>query len=275
MDSLLFIFALLLQSTEPPTLAAPATLPSHIDATSMPTSSPTADDSSAVPQAWVKQWLTQLANRDPIQREAAMEQLMGLKKAELPQLKAAIRDAGSDLSPTQQLAIHDVVIQVFLAAETYPLDPGESGFLGVSLRSFKEDKINKAPVAGKDAGLGVMIYNRLPGFVANRRLRDGDVVVGISESRIPITDTNAFQHAIVDFHAGQMIHLQIQRSGRRIVVPIVLDHRPLISKTSTDPTDPFEDLLKDRYQSGLDAETFWDTEFAPLFPQPAAAEATD
>ena len=111
--------------------------------------------------------IVQLGSDNPQLRQEAMGRLMGLKKQDLPAVRAAAL-AQSPLLPGQIAALHEAVIQIFLAAEGYRVDadcPG--GFLGLRW------SIVQPPQSSE----GVVVEERIPGFSAYRLLQSGDVIV--------------------------------------------------------------------------------------------------
>ncbi len=104
-----------------------------------------------------RQWITQLADADPEVRATASQNLMGLTRNDLPELRQDVLSL-QPLLPVQADALHDIVRQVYLSSEPYPPLPRE-GFLGVS---YEATRIGDTP--------GLLVAQRIPGFEGFRIL---------------------------------------------------------------------------------------------------------
>src|SRR4051794_30572943 len=86
--------------------AQPATAPSTQAAIELSPNSP------------VRAWFAELASPDAVVRDKAQTQLMGMSREELWGLRSLIQRT-RPLAPSQVAALHDIVIQVVLANESY------------------------------------------------------------------------------------------------------------------------------------------------------------
>ncbi|HEY1921869.1 MAG TPA: hypothetical protein VGG44_03805, partial [Tepidisphaeraceae bacterium] len=168
------------------------------------TDNPPATTQSATPsQHDLQQWVTQLGSDDPQTRRTALGNLMALNKSDLPALRdAAI--AEHSLLPQQIAAIHQAVTQVFLSAQPFEFasDPRlDYGFLGIQMMS-------DAPSQPPD---GVLVWSRIPGFVAYRMLQQGDIIVKIiRQPALPDIDMHRFDQfaqIVGQMHAGDILRL--------------------------------------------------------------------
>lgn len=167
-------------------------------------------------QPQLKRWFDDLADRDPDVRERARFELMGLPRSALPELLAIVK-VSRPLRPSQISELHDIVTHVYLASEPYDTLPG--GFLGVSWPN------GMAEVWEEPAGL--VVAERLKGFVAYRYLRDGDVVVAIVEfPQRAFTSSTELSSALREIGGGNRATLMVLRRGRILRVPLQLDFRP-------------------------------------------------
>jgi C-terminal processing protease CtpA/Prc len=216
-----------------------------------------------VSQHQLQIWIEQLASDDPQTRRTALSDLMSLQKQDLPALRAATVSK-QPLLPEQLDAIRQAVTQVFLAGEPYKYatDPqNDTGFLGVQWQ-------REAPSQPPD---GVLVWSRIPGFVAYRMLQPGDIIVKIlRQPALPDVELHQFDQftrLVQQLHAGDVLRLRVLRYGRPTDVSIRLDHRPL-------------DLVQD--QSGVKiqqwintraqaAEDYWNHEFSGIDPVQATS----
>lgn len=207
-------------------------------------SSPTTE-STAKPFPAMRQWFAELASPDGEVRNEAMVNLMGLRADDLPALRKLVEET-RPLAPEQFVALKQIVIHDFLAGEPYDAREG-AGFLGIHLPGLSEDA---------DA----IVVNRLPGFIGERMLRDGDVILRILEQpQVEIRRGGDLTTALSRFSAGQLVHLQILRQGHVIRVPVRLDPQPLeVSATNRDLMDDFLFRRLER------AQKYWDKHFADL-----------
>jgi hypothetical protein len=235
-----------------------------------------------------------LADSDAGVRESARAALMGLDRRYLPSLQKLV-DQQRPLRPSQASVLRQIVTHVYLAGEPYPSDR-TAGFLGVrmSATAVRLDTPDPAAAAaggeqegnnngngnnandgnaGSDvAPMGVVILERLPGFVGHRMLLDGDVVVGIDErpdlrlfsDRAAADDLlplRVFTDAVKGTRPGRTLHFQVLRRGRLVKVPVTLDPRPDAAAAAGGnpaPTDAFDRQRREK------ADAYWRESFAPL-----------
>ncbi len=236
----LFLAATIVLAQEPAT--APSTEPDAI--------SPAADSP-------IRRWYSELTSPDSTIRDSAQTDLMGLSRAELSELRWLIQHDGPP-APAQVAALHDIVMQIYLASQAYPADPF-AGFLGLSWpQNFDQVK----------SRLGVPVVSRLPGCPAFRWLRDGDLILGVQlEPRIPMAQEpvhptpsqQTLQEIIEQAGADRQITLDVLRQGQRIRVSMQLRPRPLPSQLQT--LQSVEGFLNQWQQDG---EAYWQSQFVPL-----------
>jgi hypothetical protein len=194
----------------------------------------------------MRQWFADLGSADGEVRDQAMVNLMGLRADDLPALRKLVEES-RPLAPQQLVALKQIVIHDFLAGEPYDVKEGE-GFLGIHLPGIAEEA-------------EAVVVNRLPGFVGERMLRDGDVILGVVERpEKPIHSGSELTASLSQFSAGQTIHLQILRQGQVVRVPVQLDPKPL-DASSQEFRDRMDDFLFRRLQR---AQEYWDKHFADL-----------
>jgi hypothetical protein len=204
-------------------------------------------------------WVSQLGSDDPRARQSALGQLMQLNRDDLPALRSAALSQ-SPLLPEQIAAIRQAVAQIFLAGEPYDYatDPlMDRGFLG--LQWSQED-------LSAQYSDGISVSERIPGSVAYRLLQPGDVLVKIirrpAQPDIQLHDVAQFTTDIQRMRPGDVLRLQVLRSGQRTDVSIPLDHRPL--KVDSDPTGAaIQQWLNVRSQAVQD---YWNREFSAVDP---------
>jgi hypothetical protein len=217
----------------------------------------------------LQHWVTQLGSDDPQSRQAALDRLMTLDRQDLPALRAAAL-AQSPLLPAQVAGLRDAVIQVFLAGDPYDFstDPHFGlGFLGLS---WQADVL--APLPNDALGAlpnGVMVTERIPGFVGYRMLLPGDILVKIlrepDEPDIELRGYQQFIDLVRPMRAGDVLRLEVLRHGRQIDLDIPLDHRPL--KANVDVTI-MQQWVNQRVQT---AEDFWNEHFSEIDPRQTSA----
>ena len=203
----------------------------------------------------VRDWFAELAHPDAEVRERACVSLMGLGRPDLNALRALVEES-RPLLPSQAAVLRRIVTQVFLASEPYDGND-DTGFLGVRM----EEATISAGVAGARMAYGVVIVERMPGFVGARMLQDGDVILGIVEQPdAKIIGTIEFGLAVRRVPPGETIHFEVLRQGRVVQVPIRPDPRPDVA----DHPGMMEDLLHDRK---LKVKEYWERAFAPLLKE--------
>lgn len=226
------------------------------DATTAPATAPTTAPTAQLEQFC--QWVSELNDADAGKREAAFERLLGMKRADLPVLRRAA-EGFRPLSPAQAAALRRVVVHVYLTGETYEANPA-AGFLGVRLGDVID--LNSGLEEGRNAGprMGVVIIDRMPGFCGYGALRDGDIIVAITDRpATAIGSLESLRVVIQSFAAGQTIHMEVIRQGRRVRTAAVLDGTPLMVNQA-----PLEDMLRHRQEK---AEEYWRQHFGVLLAQ--------
>jgi hypothetical protein len=193
--------------------------------------------------------IVRLASEDAAQREQARVDLIGLGRADLPVLRQAIRSL-REMEPSQTAVLRDIVTHVYLTGEPYSTEGG--GFLGIRLpHPFKPEEQSLLSLER-----GVALITRFPGFCAFRMLRDGDVILSVTEeSRIELKTPDQLIEALKSVRPGQTITFEVVRQGQIVNVPITLDRRPINLQNSV------EEFLADRARA---ADKVWDRDFAPL-----------
>ena len=166
----------------------------------------------------IRAWFDQLADADPDVRDQARVNLMGLDRAELPELQRIVKEA-RPLRPNQISELHDIVTQVYLSGEPYDPDKSGAGFLGVSWPPGGANVWDDPP--------GIVIESRIKGFAAYRYLRDGDVIVGIAEAPgVPMLSSDQLSIVIQACGGGKQVTLRVLRGGRITPVKLMLSSRP-------------------------------------------------
>ncbi len=206
----------------------------------------------------IRQWFADLADSDAGVRDEALMNLMGIRRDDLPKLRKIVEES-SPLAPSQAAVLRRIVIQVYLAGDTYESNP-QLGFLGirmaptsVSLRDFNPDASLARPISG------VVVESRMAGFCAGRMLRNGDVIIGIAEQpQVSLQTTTDFAIAIQNVAPGETVHFQVLRQGQIHRIPIKLDPRP----TDADQgLIGMPELLDRRHR---ESEDYWSHEFATV-----------
>jgi hypothetical protein len=218
----------------------------------------------------------ELADSQESVREAARAKLMALPRRYLPSLQKLV-EKNRPLLPSQTAALRGIVQHIFLAGETYDVN-NEFGFLGVRLsvtvvkmppppREPPVDAPDDAPQAEPEeegppeTRIGVVITERLPGFVGSRLLVDGDIILSIAERpELEFPNNRVFSEVVKETPAGKPITFRLLRRGRVINVPIRLDPRPDAAATEAD----MQELDKRRREK---AEDFWQKTFASLLKE--------
>lgn len=226
-----------------------------------------------------------LADDDAAVRESARAELLGMERRHLPVLKQVV-ERTRPLVPSQVVGLRSIVTHVYLAGDPYPSDPG-AGFLGVRMyativnlpklatppppQADAEDVEAAEPGAGllpDGAGMeeflvGVVIAERIPGFVGARMLREGDVVIGLPDRAAMLLDTpSAFTEAVRATRPGDAVNLLLLRRGRLVKVAVPLDPRPLAADQGR--LEAMDLLDRERRKR---AEAYWREQFAPLLSE--------
>ena len=222
----------------------------------------------------------QLADTDADVREAARTQLMGLERRYLPAFQKLV-ERSRPLLPSQAAVLRQIVTHVYLAGEPYAAN-GNMGFLGVRMLDADVAMAPRANPNGDDAEgddnppgddapltvalTGVVITERMPGFVGNRMLLDGDVIVGLADKPgLQFHTGDDFSAAVRQVGAGRTVRFHLLRRGRLVKVAVTLDPRP--EAASLEPqggNGPMTDLLSRRRQK---ADAYWSDTFAPMLKE--------
>ena len=204
--------------------------------------------------AAIRQWFAELADPDAAVRDAARLKLMGMRRQELPAFQKLVQD-NLPLMPSQAAVLRQIVMQVYLAGEKYDTTNAE-GFLGVKMQ---ETSVRLPAADGSEQlapAVGVVIVERMPGFVGARMLLDGDVVLGIVERPdVRTLGMYEFQMVVKAISPGTTIHFQVLRQGQVVRVPVAPDPRPF------EADGLMQDLI---YRRQRKAEDYWETQFRPL-----------
>ncbi len=206
-----------------------------------------------------------LGDSDAAVRDAALATLTSLGRDSLPVLLRLVEQS-RPLLPSQAAVLRQIVTHVYLAGEPYDADRS-NGFLGVKMHSCT---INLELVPPKDNpnGLslprsGVVIVERIPGFIGNRLLRDGDVILAMAEKPdVQFVGQLEFTEAVRTVPPGQTVHFSVLRRGRVIKVPVALDPRPDAANIRGDEgTLRFLSLRKEK------AEAYWRETFGRVLKE--------
>jgi len=198
-------------------------------------------------QPAIGQWFAGLASADADQREQSRTNLLGLSRGDLPRLRELV-EQNRPLAPSQMVALHDIVVHLYLSGEPYASD-ASSGFLGL----WWPDAELLAPPR-----LGVPVEQRVPGFAGFQMLREGDLILGVliwpdaPLQQLPNLVTPSYSvltRAIQAAGANQDIVLEVLRQGQRIRIPVHLRPRP---------------TLPDVTQWEKLGEDYWQAQFLPL-----------
>jgi hypothetical protein len=202
----------------------------------------------------MRQWFAELDDADSAVREAARMKLMGMRRQDLPAFQKLVADS-LPLMPSQAAVLRQVVTHVYLAGDEYQTASRE-GFLGIKMQ---ETSVRLPAADGSEQlapAVGVVIVERMPGFVGARMLLDGDVVLGIVERPdVRTLGMYEFLMLVKAVPPGQTIHFQVLRQGQVIRVPIAPDPRPF------DADGMMQDLLRNRQR---DADAYWEKSFGQL-----------
>lgn len=212
-----------------------------------------ADDGDRQAQAdQLAQWLADLAHNSPAVREAARLHLMGMSRRQLEVFQDIVA-RHQPLLPAQAATLREIVLHAYAAEEPYA-GRQDMGFLGVELRT--------APLPGEDPQnaqpTGVLITNRLLGFVGYRMLQEGDIVLGLAGQPDVRTDAFVDLATIIRNHpAGTELQLEVLRRGSVVIIPVTIDARP----TDLDRFHNLDTLRSLRFRRAYD---YWQEHFEPL-----------
>jgi hypothetical protein len=205
-------------------------------------------------RAAIKQWFAELGDADAPVREAARRNLMGMRREDLAAFRDTVRES-LPLVPSQAAVLRQIVTHVFLAGEPYFTTRTE-GFLGVKMQ---ETSVRLPAAHGAELvapAVGVVIVERMPGFVGARMLLDGDVILGVVERPdVRTLGMYEFQMVVKGVSPGTVIHFQVMRQGQVVRVPIAPDPRPVDADVN------MQNLTYTRQRS---ADDFWEKVFSPV-----------
>jgi hypothetical protein len=243
-------------------------------------------------EAAIEQSFRGLADGDAAARERARAELLAMDRRHLPFLQSLV-ERSSPVLPSQAAVLRGIVTHVYLAGEPYDTDR-DAGFLGVRMHPVAvrlppddparaglddepganaggDDAEPPAPVPPFEPGeilreafptprLGVVIVERLAGFVGERLLRDGDVIVGFADRPDqPFRDGSDFTEPVKKIRPGRPVHLVVLRQGRLVKVSIPLDPRPTAAdQMNTAAMDALDARRREK------AEAYWRQSFARL-----------
>jgi len=204
-------------------------------------------------------WLTQLGDREPRTRQLARHNLLGLSPGDLPALRQIL--AARRLTPAQIDPLEEIITYVS-TRQTLLDERGDSAapFLGVSMAAFPAFRDDT------DAGsaeVGVVVDNRLFGYVAYRYLENGDVITALGrEGDLKPTRTGEELRAVVQsLTPGQTITINLLRNGTPMTTRFALDAAPQAALDKTVTPSRLEAMI-DRVRD--DAQTVYDQQFRPL-----------
>ena len=203
--------------------------------------------------AAMRRWFAELDDSDATVREQARVNLMGMHRRDLPSFRRLVEES-RPLAPGQAAVLRQLVTHVYLAGKPYETT-NALGFLGVRMQPTSVRLPGADGVEQPDSAVGVVIVERMPGFVGARMLLDGDVILGIAERpnfRAP--DVFEFAAVVQSFAPGTTVHFQILRQGQVIRLPVKLDPKP--DEADARRLEALIDIRK------ADAEEYWDHEFA-------------
>jgi len=211
------------------------------------------------PATEIQKWFEDLAAPESAVRERARVELMGLTRDDLQTLRQVVQRNGPPTA-AQAAGLHDVVVQVYLAGETYQEARPRAGFLGVRL-GFEHGQIvlpEDAAIEMGDGGTGVPVADAMPGFCGFRALQRGDVVMGVDTVQwTPTPTAQELINTVSTTPPGRRVTLHVVRHGRMTEIPIVLSARPRMAE---DPGTTGQFLA----QRERRANEYWLAVFAPL-----------
>jgi hypothetical protein len=205
----------------------------------------------------VRQAFAELDHADAAVRDAARLKLMGMGRRDLDAFRKLVQES-LPLMPSQAAVLRQIVTHVFLAGEQYDTT-GIEGFLGVKMQ---ETSVRLPAADGADQfapAVGVVIVERMPGFVGSRMLVDGDVVLGVVERPdVRTLGMYEFQMVVKSVSPGTTIHFQVMRQGQVVRVPVAPDPRPF------EADGLMQDLI---YRRQRQADDYWEKSFAKVLKE--------
>ena len=202
--------------------------------------------------------LADLASPEADVRESARERLMQLRREDLPTFAKQV-DAARPLAPAQAAALRQIVQEIYLSGEDYDKEPGHA-FLGIM--GGGPDYRGQADIGQPDDGsqpVGVVVFDRIPGFCAARTLLDGDMILGATDPDRAFTSFEELKQTIAGLAPGAIVHLRVLRRGKLIDVPLTLDVKPVAA--DADAGWAVQELRDRRAAKFSD---YWNRTFAPL-----------
>jgi hypothetical protein len=211
-----------------------------------------ADPPASQPSTQIKEWFNQLSDARPEIRSQAIDKLMALPDTQLLTLREVVEQS-RPLSPSQSVALRDIVTQVYLSGQPYEAVADGGGFLGLIWPPFPA-----MAVMEDDSEPGVVVRRRVPGTPAYAALREGDVILKVREISVdPETFKRTFTDLVKPFRAGDTLTMQIMRDGRLMTLPITLKPRPA-NLTGEGRLEAWMAERRDR------ADEYWNQTFRPL-----------
>jgi hypothetical protein len=210
------------------------------------------------PADQLRDWFEQLSHSDPQVREQAKINLMGLKREELGALRQLVEES-RPIAPSQEAALHEIVVHVYLSTDPYPRLQPPVGFLGVMLENIGTPWDAGDPAKPGDEVSGVLVQDCVPGFCGFRYLRPGDLVKGVgADLVVPVTMDTELRQAVQQTGAGKAITLSILRQGKMVRVSFVLDAAPQVASFPRAVVQEFVNRRREK------AEEYWRNAFGPL-----------
>jgi hypothetical protein len=207
-------------------------------------------------------WFDDLASTEPVVRENARMELLGLSRDQLPALRVIVQNS-HPIVPAQSAALHDIVTHVFLSGERYELAEGlqRQGFLGVML-TRDQNLIAPLDIDGNvDEDAGVLVQDCMPGFCGFRYLRPGDLIMALQtgpDEFMRTTTQSGLISTISSLPPAAPLTLRLVRQGQLISVTLPLSERPRVADQNT--------LMVEEWRSARIkmAIQYWETFFLPL-----------
>jgi hypothetical protein len=190
--------------------------------------------SSSVDAKRVAEFYRQLGALNPVDRNNARVELMGLSLSDLTILRETA-SASQPMSPSQALALRDIVIHVYVASQTLSATE-PAAFLGLESSGGGFDSIAVSDPAYPDDPtktiFGTSFKSRKPGFCAFRYLQDGDVILSCEDvdngpgQVISLEGFVKMKTIIGSMAPGTNIRMRVLRGGSVVTLSFRLDARP-------------------------------------------------